>query len=358
MKVAFVSFDFGEYCVRLASGIAQHANTLLCLPKCEAEPYMYLLNKSVGLRLFDKPRLRQPLHHMRMAERLLRSIKDFNPDVIHLQQGHLWFNFALPLLRRWPLVVTSHDPVTHAGEKTPQRILDWGFDRADQIIVHVPQMKDLLVKRLHLPNSRVHVITHVLCGDDSAQPHVQEEEHLVLFFGRISKYKGLEYLIRAEPLITAQVPQARIVIAGKGEEFNHYRRMMTNPERFVIYDEYVSDEKRAELFRRASVVVLPYIEATQSGVIPVAYSFGKPVVATTVGGLPAQVDDGKTGYLVPPRDESALADAIVRLLRNRDLRRQLGANGKRKITVEASPDVVARNTLAVYQLAVNAGCRP
>jgi glycosyltransferase involved in cell wall biosynthesis len=103
------------------------------------------------------------------------------------------------------------------------------------------------------------------------------------------------------------------------------------------------------------VVVLPYVEATQSGVIPVAYSFGKPVVATTVGGLPAQVDDGKTGYLVPPRDERALADAVVRLLCNRDLRRQLGANGKRKVTAECSPEIVARNTLAVYQLA--AGCQ-
>ena len=357
MKVAFVSFDFGEYCVRLASAIAQNANILLFLPGREAEPYLHLLSNSAELRPFHKPRLRQLVQQMKMIAHLVRQIKDFNPDVIHLQQGHLWFNFPLPLLRRYPLVVTSHDPVTHVGEKTPQWIFDWGCYRAGQIIVHAPQMKDLLVERLHVPSSRVHVITHVLCGDDSAQPHVEEEEHLVLFFGRISQYKGLEYLIRAEPLITAQVPQTRIVIAGTGEDINHYRRMMTNPERFTIHDEYVSDEKRAELFRRASVVVLPYIEATQSGVIPVAYSFGKPVVATTVGGLPAQVDDGKTGYLVPPRDERALADAIVRLLRNRDLRRQFGVNGKRKITVESSPDIVARNTLAVYQLAVDAGCQ-
>jgi glycosyltransferase involved in cell wall biosynthesis len=351
VKIAFVSFDFGEYCVRLASGIAKDANVLLFLPKPEARPYTYLLSNSVRLRMFHKPRLRQPLQQLQLVTRLTKEIKDFDPDVIHLQQGHLWFNCALPLLRRYPLVVTSHDPVTHAGEKTPQRMFDWGCYRADQIIVHVPQMKELVVKRLHVPSGRVHVITHVLCGDDSAQAHVQEEEHLVLFFGRVSEYKGLEYLIRAEPLITAQVPQARIVIAGTGEDFSRYRRMMANPERFTVYNEYVPDEKRAELFRRASVVVLPYVEATQSGVIPVAYSFGKPVVATTVGGLPGQVDDGKTGYLVAPRDERGLADAIVRLLRNRDLRREFGANGKRKITAECSPEIVARNTLAVYQLA-------
>lgn len=358
MKVAFVSFDFGEYCVRLAGAIAQHAKILLFLPKLEAEPYLHLLSNPVELQTFHKPRLRQAFHQMRMAQQLVRHIRSFNPDVIHLQQGHLWFNFALPLLRDSPLVVTSHDPVTHMGEKTSQRILDWGFCRADQIIVHVPQMKDLIIKRLHMSSSRVHVIPHVLCGDDSTRTYFQEEEQCVLFFGRIAEYKGLEYLIRAEPLITAQMPQTRIVIAGNGKDISHYRRMMTNPERFTIHDEYVSDEKRAELFRRASVVVLPYVEATQSGVIPVANSFGKPVVATTVGGLPAQVDDGKTGYLVPPRDERALADAIVRLLSDRNLRRQLGTNGKQKIIIEARPSVIARNTLSIYELAANARCQP
>jgi len=355
VKVAFVSFDFGEYCVRLASAVAQNTNIFLFLPEHEAEPYAHLLSSSVVLRMFKKPRLRQPLHQMLMVEGIVRGVRQFKPDVIHLQQGHMWFNFALPLLGRYPLVVTSHDPITHAGEKTPQQIFDWGCNRAGQIIVHVPQMKELFIRRLHMPSGRVHVIPHVLCGDDAAQPRIQDEEHLVLFFGRMSEYKGLEYLIRAEPLITDQVPQARIVIAGTGEEFGRYRRMMTNPERFIVHNEYVSNEKRAELFRRASVVVLPYIEATQSGVIPVACSFGKPVVATAVGGLPAQVDDGETGYLVPPRDERALAEAIVRLLRNRDLRHQLGANGKRKITSECNPDVVARDTLAVYQLAVSSG---
>jgi glycosyltransferase involved in cell wall biosynthesis len=129
--------------------------------------------------------------------------------------------------------------------------------------------------------------------------------------------------------------------------------MMVHPERFTVYNEYVSDDKRAELFRRSSVVVLPYIEASQSGVIPVAYTFGKPVVATTVGGLPEMVEDGRTGFLVPPRDEKALADAVVRLLRDRELRHQLGANGKQKIDAECSPEAVAQQTLAVYERALS-----
>jgi len=362
VKVAFLSFDFGEYCVRLTSALASEVDTLLLLPDQEADPYLYMLNDAVNLESFHKPRLRQPVHQMRMVARLLRCIRRFDPDVIHLQSGHLWFNFALPLLHQYPLVLTVHDPSRHIGDagarKTPQWILDWGCYGAGHIIVHAPQLKDVLIERLKIPNHKVHVIPHVLCGDDSVLAHVQEEEHLVLFFGRIWEYKGLEYLIRAEPLITAQMPQTRIVIAGTGDDFEYYRRMMINPERFIVHNEYVSDEKRAELFRRSTVVVLPYIEASQSGVIPIAYSFGKPVVATTVGGLPALVDHGHTGYLVPPRDEKALAKAIVLLLQNPILRRQLGANGKRKITVECSPNVVAHQTRAVYEEALNSVRQP
>jgi glycosyltransferase involved in cell wall biosynthesis len=155
-------------------------------------------------------------------------------------------------------------------------------------------------------------------------------------------------------LITAQVPNARIVIAGGGEDFKRYRDLMVHPDRFTVYNKYVSDEQRAELFRRASVVALPYIDASQSAVIPVAYTFAKPVVATTVGGLPELVEHGHTGFLVPPRDEQALADAVVCLLRDRRLRHQLGANGKSKINTECSPTVVARKTLAVYRRAIGA----
>ena len=93
--------------------------------------------------------------------------------------------------------------------------------------------------------------------------------------------------------------------------------MMVHPDRFLVYNHWISDTLQAELFHRASVVVLPYIEASQSGVIPCAYSCAKPVIATRTGSLPEMVEHGRTGYLVPPGDEKALADAMIDLLRNR-----------------------------------------
>jgi starch synthase len=361
MKVALLSFDFGEYCIRLANGIAQdpHTSVLLFLPDYEAEPYRHLLSKSVELRTFKNARLRNPIGQFLMVTRLVREIKKFNPGVIHLQIGHLWFNWALPLLGALPLVLTVHDALIHPGDvpsgKTPQWVFDHACYRAQERIVHAPQIKESLLQRLRIPSNTVHVVPYVLVGDDGATAgeKLPEGEPRILFFGRIWEYKGLEYLIRAEPLITSRVPQAKIVIAGRGEDFERYRRMMVHPEKFIVHNEYVSDDKRAELLRRASVVVLPYTEASQSGVIPIAYRFGKPVVATSVGGLPFMVNHGRTGYLVPPRDSNALADAVVSLLQNVDLGRQFGENGRRKVNVECAPEVVGEKTRAVYRRAMN-----
>lgn len=356
MKVAFISFEFMEYSVRLASAIAQCADVLLLLPKHDSAPYMHLMRGSVEIHLFHKPRLRQALQHTRLAIRLVRLVKDFKPDVIHLQSGHPWFSLVLPMLGDTPIVVTVHDPSRHLGENS-RGIVDWALDRAcyqaQQRIVHAPQMKDLLVQRFRVRSETVHVVPHILIGDDSILLDTCEDENSILFFGRIWEYKGLEYLIKAEPLITARFPEAKIVIAGKGEDFSHYREMMVHRDRFIVHNEYVSDLKRAELFRRASIVVLPYVEASQSGVIPIACRFGKAVVATNVGGLPAMVDNGYSGYLVPPRDSEALAKAIILLLENKEMRLQFGENGRRKVNTECAPEVVAEKTLAVYRLAIN-----
>jgi glycosyltransferase involved in cell wall biosynthesis len=361
MRVAFLSFDFGEYSVRLASALAHSAHVehdaeiLLLLPEHFIDANRRELHSKVLVYPFVKPRIRQPLQQVRLIRDLHREIIRFEPDVVHYQHRHPWFNLSLPLFRRYPLVITIHDPREHAGDsesrRVPQVISDFGYHHADQVIVHADYLKRMTVDAVGIPAEKIHVVPMIALGKEAGDS-VVEDECQVLFFGRIWGYKGLEYLIRAEPLIAEQIPDVRIVIAGEGEDFERYRRMMRHPDRFTVYNEYVSDETRDELFQRASVVVLPYVEATQSAVIPIAYTFAKPVVATTVGGLPELVDDGRSGYLVPPRDERAIADAVVRLLRDRDLRHQMGRYGRRMLDAECAPHVVAAKTLDVYRQAV------
>lgn len=356
LRVALISFGFGEYCVRLASALAQHAEVLLVLPDGAVSPYTAKLDNAVHLFTFRSPRLRQPVQQFRSIRAILQRVRDFAPHLIHYQGAHLWFDLALPFFRRYPLIFTIHDFRPHPGDqlsrKTPFWVEMFARRRADELIVHTQHVRGLVVRELHVDVERISVIPHIQIGEKPSSSAHHEEERLILFFGRIWEYKGLEYLIQAEPLITARLPDVRILIAGQGEDFSRYTRMMVHPDRFIIHNEYISEERAAEYFRRASVVVLPYIEASQSGVIPMAYSAGKPVVATTVGGLPEMVDDGSTGYLVSPRDAVQLAEVLTRLLLDKPLRRQMGANGKRKIEAECSPTLIAEKTMDVYRHAI------
>ncbi len=357
MRIALISYDFGEYCTRLASALAQTEEVLLFLPQGEAGPYAHLLHPTVSLEPFSKPRLRQPILQVRSISAILRTVHTFSPHLVHFQHSHLWFNFALRYLKRYPLVLTVHDPVVHPGDRASAKIPQWvrahGYHQGDEFIVHAESIKELCGKRLSIPAQSLHIVPHIRIGEEPEDTRGQEEPFCILFFGRIWEYKGLEYLIKAEPLISEHVPEVKIIIAGQGEDFTRYQNMMVHPDRFAVYNEYISDEKRAELFQRASIVVLPYIEASQSGVIPIAYTFAKPVIATAVGGLPEAVDHGQTGYLVPPRDERALARAIIRLLQDSSLRQRMGLRGKKKLEAESGPEVVAQKTLAVYEKALH-----
>ena len=359
MRVLFIAFDSGELSVRLSSALADHVDEVcLMLPSHEAEPHRKWLNPRVNFQPFDRPRLRQPLKQLALMPQLSYRIRRLNPDVIHFQKGHMYFNLTLAFLRRYPLVVSIHDPRRHLGDKgaakTPQSIMDFAYRRADHAIAHNEPMKQMIVDELGIPQQRISIVPLVERGDGDAGGDIPEVGNQVLFFGRIWRYKGLEYFIRAQPIISAELPDVEFVIGGRGDDFGFYRQQMVDPHRFVVHNEFVSYEKRVKLFRQSSVVVLPYIEATQSGVVPVAYTYAKPVIATTVGGLPEQVDDGQTGILVPPRDEKKLAQAVIRLMRDTEYRRTLGNNGRAKLANEWSADVIAKRTIPIYEKAIDA----
>ena len=353
LRVAFVAFDSVELSIRLATALSAHAEVLLTLPRTQSVPYMRWLGESVIFRPFDRPRLRQPLRQMALLARLWWTIRRFRPDVIHMQKWHLWFFLALPLFRAYPLVISVHDPEAHLGdrgaEKTPRWVVARGYRKADRLITHNEAMRTATIASHRVDADRVDVIPLVERGDGSLRPDVSERAFEILFFGRIWEYKGLDRLIRAAPLVVSEVPEARFVVAGRGDDLEPYLQMIDDPSRFEIINEFVSEDRQAELFRRAAIVVLPYVEATQSGVIPVAASFGKPVVASRVGGLPEQVEHGVTGLLVPPRDDVALARAIIDLLSDESRRHAMGREARRKARDEWSAAAVARRTLAVYE---------
>ena len=360
LRIVLISHTFGEYCIQLANGLARYAQVLLMLPTEVAAPHRAQLDHAVRLFTYPSPRFRQTILQFRMLRTLRHAILHFAPDVIHYQGGHPWLDLTLPRLRWCPLVVTIHDVQPHPGDrlskKTPLWMEKFVRHRADRLIVQTEFARDEIIRDYPAAENRISVVRHIQIGQRAASMS-NRDDNLVLFFGRIWEYKGLEYLIRAEPLITASVPDACILIAGQGEDFSRYSHMMVHPERFIVDNEFIPEERAAEYFARASVVVLPYIEASQSGIISMAYTAAKPVVASAVGGLPEMIEDGRTGYLVSPRNVSQLAGCITRLLLYHDLRHWMGDNARRKIEAECSSDVIAKATMEVYARAIEQDAR-
>lgn len=145
---------------------------------------------------------------------------------------------------------------------------------------------------------------------------VPEAARRLLFFGYVREYKGLPTLIAALPSVGGDV---QLVVAGEiyQHDADHYRRLAATVgvgDRVVVLDRFLGASEVACCFAMSDLVVLPYWEASQSAVVPLAMACRRGVVATAVGGLPDLVQDGVTGLLVPPRDAPALAAAIVRAL--------------------------------------------
>jgi D-inositol-3-phosphate glycosyltransferase len=140
---------------------------------------------------------------------------------------------------------------------------------------------------------------------------------VILFFGHLREYKGVDVLIRAFAKVRERRAGAVLVIAGKEQPglLDRYRRLIDEEGiagSVILRGGYVKEAEMAGLFRQADLVAFPYRESDGSGAVQLAYSFGKPVVASGVGVMPEIVEDGINGYLTPPDDPGALADAIVR----------------------------------------------
>jgi glycosyltransferase involved in cell wall biosynthesis len=353
MHVALIDFGFFAYSVQLANALVELCQVTLMLPDKASAHHAEAVKESVDLHRFHMPRLRYPANLL-MVRDLFGAIDQIRPQVVHQLAWHPWMNLALPLFPKVPLVTTIHDASRHPGDRASSSLLqNWQLRRADQVIVHAESVKRQMMGGRIVSKGRIHVIPigsyglyRAWVGDE-----VSERPGTILFFGRIWEYKGLQYLIQAEPLITQHVPNAQIVIAGRGEPFEKYERKMINKDHFVVHNHYIPDEMVARLFREASVVALPYIEASQSAVLAIAYAFGKPVVASAVGGIPEVLEHGQTGYLVPPRDPQTLAEAIVTLLQDHALRQKMGSQALERAESQLSWPSIARRTLEVYRAA-------
>jgi len=351
MKIVLLSWHYMEYIIELANSLAKSEDVILVVPEGFKEYYKLNGNRRFKIEYFKRPRLRYATNIFYSLE-IVTKIKKIDPDIIHMQDSDPWFSCVLWLLRNYSIVTTLHDPKQHLGEEklreTFRDIITKKFTK--RYIVHGEFLKNQLHKQLNIDVKHIDNIPHGNFNSFFKKiPRKRSKIKKILFFGRIWHYKGLEYLIKAESYIRRQLEDYKIVIAGYGEPFDKYRKLIKNPDKFEIHNRYIKNDEIPYFFSEADVIVLPYTEATQSGIIPIAYAFKKPVVATRVGSIPEIVKNGVTGILIPPKSAKKLANAVIYLLKRPSMMRSLGKKGYEKNCTDLSWDTIAKKTIQTYK---------
>ena len=176
------------------------------------------------------------------------------------------------------------------------------------------------------------------------------DDEMILFLGGLTPHKGPDVLLKAMPKILKDIPNVKLVFVGSDEMREELERLCKkmDVEKYVKFTGFVGDVfKKALYYKAADVFVLPSLLESFGIVNLEAMACGVPIVASKIGGIPAVVKDGENGLLVPPQDSEALADKIIYLLENEDVRKKLGKNGRKKVE-EYSWEKVAEETEKVY----------
>jgi glycosyltransferase involved in cell wall biosynthesis len=360
IKVALMHFCFEDYTIELANALADIVDLTLIQPKKVAAFCQNSLNDNVRVISFEKPRIRSLGNFHSMLE-IKKIINNLEPDVLHVQETNdPWYDLTLLLTNMPPLVTTVHDIFRHPGDRQNIFGADYtkriAFYKSQQIIVHAELLKQTLQQKFRVPEQRVNVLPHGELGSLYQRlfqkKSIQEEPFTLLFFGRVWPYKGLKYLLAAIPLIATKFPEIKLIVAGKGEDLKKYFPDGSEHLNVEILNEFIPPEMVASIFHRSKIVVLPYIEASQSGVVSLAYGMGKLVVASAIGGLQEVVQPEKDGLLVPPGDSQALADAIIRLLSDPQLQQNLELAALKRCQQDLSWKNIAAHTVEIYHQAI------
>ena len=255
------------------------------------------------------------------------KLKRMKPEVMILQWWHPYFApcylLLLLILKKTPVFFICHNVFPHARFCMDEKLTRMVLKRGNGYIVQSKMDEADLQSILGECNSitAVHPTYGNFCYKNMSKEQarnclkIEEKEKVLLFFGFIKKYKGLKNLLYAMPVLKEKYPEIRLLIVGEfdsdKEEYTNIIKELKIENELIVTDWFVPDEEVEPYFAASDLVMLPYVSATQSGIVQMAYGFEKPVVVTDVGGLPDVVKDHQTGYVVPTNNPQAIAEAVV-----------------------------------------------
>jgi glycosyltransferase involved in cell wall biosynthesis len=332
------------------------------VPPAEGYRVEELFYRRSARRGLDAP-ARLPFKAAEHVPDMLRLRRALDADVVHYQ----WLTIPgldrhlLPPTR--PRVMTAHYILPPEPSRRALRSARHVFGAMDAVVAHSEHSAARLRNEVGLDPARVRVIPHGafdyltrLPQEKPLPPELEGAEGpVILSFGLLRPYKGVENLLEAFGQVAASHPTAELWIVGNPRmDVEPLQRQATKAGgRVRTVTRFVDDAEIPAIFRRADLVVLPYLDAEHSGVLYTGLAFGKPLVLSAVGGFPEVAETG-AARLVPPGDTAALATTLEELVGNETARTELATAAAKAAAGPYSWDETARLTTDLYRELIEA----
>ena len=341
--------------------------TILTTKDCEIDANEKMLHVRRIFRAHHQQRssLIKGIVYMGSLFRLTREILSQRPDIVH------WHECKLPGLERrvisimqrngMGIVLSTHDVLHPDKGRVRNALIEW-YRQFDRIIAHAEDSKMKISRLSGIKADRIDVVPvgdysqMVRSGLDRADARkkldVPLNARVLLFFGYIRKYKGLDLLLEAAARARDSVPGLHIIIAGEPkDDFSIYARMIDHLaiSEIVHCDiRYIPLDEVSDYFAASDIVVLPYRNIYQSGLLYMAFAYKKSVIASRVGGVAEVVKHGEHGFLVEPEDVGQLHDTIVQAFSNPEKLERMGTAAFRYAKKVFSWDGIASSLSRIY----------
>ena len=328
----------------------------LLKPKESPEIYEYM--EKYPVRIFLTRIIhhsRYPILHHFLIKLFMLQIKYRKYEAINIVGQSSWIEDTHEVFKNENLIHTFHEIGNKEGVLHPLVIVTRAIVDKSKVILHSQSMYE---RFLHIPGADSQKTTMIPFGKfETCRLYVKEmdlklpfciNKPILLFYGYIAPYKGLDILAEAIEKLKNIWSRFNIVVAGNGEDpsLQYFR---TLPNSFVM-NRFLSNDEMMNLIRMSSIILLPYKSASQTGIVPTCTLYGKPVIATTVGAFPENITDGKNGLLVPPNNPAKFAEAIERLLNNKNLLQILSQGALQYgCDDQFNWDEIAKRTLKFYE---------